>query len=623
MAEFGTKLTDLGTTNFTGYAKQGVVDKSKAMETESKFSLGTQAVEYGIDKLKEYDKYQTLKGVAEEIGGIMQEQEDRSYLGQAALAEDQEALKVEMGFAQDQVGYDGSYPSVLNQELTDNTRGVTNALAEKTDRLNKARAQGAMTEFELETRLAQLTQEAIARNPALAPEIMKHVSQVANMNNLTAKVKQDAAVLQSQQEAQDEYNKSILKMAESDTIDLNLADPKYFDPATGGYNYKEIRKAIEEKQGLVEANTAIEQLVKNKDLRFKLNGKAFIEKGLHVEANRARLAKFQTDVNLILKSNMPQADKLAAIETAKVNNRAELEQAYGLSGISITDPDIKAGLDSLDNQMAALSKQITEKVGNAGQLKIVQDANKLIIETKKGKALEEMPGLSAELALFDLYGENARLASLDTLGSNLSMFHDFIASDRAQMASEKKARKNSKLFEIDPNTNKSIAYQGMEVTRNRALTEDDSFSLLEQEIDNTLGFVMSGSRQNKTAAARDLMKLFHDPRTTEDLVMKMNPTMKAELENVALDYKNVLKSRELDTFIAVNPNAKFELDRNGELKFASGTYKDDYRNFTRQGLRSINETFGAFHKLSGNNSLDKSIELFYSDLGIPGISEKK
>ena len=130
MAEFGTKLTDLGTTNFTGYAKQGVVDKSKAMETESKFSLGTQAVEYGIDKLKEYDKYQTLKGVAEEIGGIMQEQEDRSYLGQAALAEDQEALKAEMGFAQDQVGYDGSYPSVLNQELTDNTRGVTNALAD-------------------------------------------------------------------------------------------------------------------------------------------------------------------------------------------------------------------------------------------------------------------------------------------------------------------------------------------------------------------------------------------------------------------------------------------------------------------------------------------------------------
>lgn len=58
--EMGVKATDLGTTNFTGYAKQGVVDKSKAIETASNFDLGTQAVEYLKDQADAYHQYDTL-----------------------------------------------------------------------------------------------------------------------------------------------------------------------------------------------------------------------------------------------------------------------------------------------------------------------------------------------------------------------------------------------------------------------------------------------------------------------------------------------------------------------------------------------------------------------------------
>ena len=74
---------------------------------------------------------------------------------------------------------------MLNQQLADETRGVQNALAEKTDRLTKAREQGVMTEFELQTRLSAITREAIARNPQLPLGLPQDIKIYIDKNVMT------------------------------------------------------------------------------------------------------------------------------------------------------------------------------------------------------------------------------------------------------------------------------------------------------------------------------------------------------------------------------------------------------------------------------------------------------
>lgn len=622
MAEFGIGVTDLGRAGFSGYIKQGVVDKSKAMGIESKYDFATSALGYGMEKVKEYDKYQTLKGTAEEIGVLMQEQEDRSYEGQALLSEETNQLKDEMGFIQDKAGYDQTYPTVLNQQLSDDISGVQNALAEKTDRLTKAREQGAMTEFELETRLSKITREAIARNPALAPEIISHVSTVANLNNLTAKVKQDAAITKSRQEAQDEINKALIKMAESNDINLNLANPRYYDPATGGFDYETIRQDVERRQRLVEGNTILKNINDGNEQRIKLSENKVIATGTHYQFNEMRNHKFITEAKAIQNGEGGRAAKIEAIKAAKERNIIELKKAYTLAGIDPESTKIKASIDNLSSFMEAQVAQYEETISNAKELKISQD-NISLIDSRMQEDIYKIPGFVKQKNILgimnDIGGEYVgiedRTALLQSLIELTSLtMGDFRDPDKATQVGEK--------FQIIAPIGKSLHQLKLEQFRKQSLADgtDRTSEALSEAINQSIAFIGNPAEVNKSEASRDLVKFFADYKTTPEMVSKMDSEVRGNSLAITRVHGQDLVNKKLGAMIQNTPGVSLKIANDGTI-MAVG---QDTQRINKE-LRGLDDTFKAYHKLSGNKSLDQSINEFYAPLGLPlqGATEKK
>ena len=187
--------------NFKAYVQQGVVDKSKGMESAAKGEFISGLVGTGIDAYKAYDKQSTLADVTEQLKGLEEERASRSLQGIQNLEEGIASSEGQLQMIKESAGYDESYPMMLNTELDQQTRGITSSLEEQTSKLMRAKEQGIMKEFELGERLAKITREAVSRNPAYAGEIMGQVSKVADMLNITARVKQDVNVVKDQQAA--------------------------------------------------------------------------------------------------------------------------------------------------------------------------------------------------------------------------------------------------------------------------------------------------------------------------------------------------------------------------------------------------------------------------------------
>ena len=139
--QFGVKATDLGRSNFQGTVQAGVVDKSKAMEKEADMTALAKGTELGINTYQDYDKSQVLGDVAKDIGGVITDQQDRSLAGQQALEGAIVQGADEVAIMQSEAGYDGTYPTVLNQQLTDDSLGIQNAIATQTEKLTNARQQ--------------------------------------------------------------------------------------------------------------------------------------------------------------------------------------------------------------------------------------------------------------------------------------------------------------------------------------------------------------------------------------------------------------------------------------------------------------------------------------------------
>lgn len=622
MAEFGVGITDLGRTGFSGYIKQGVVDKSKAMGIESKYDFATSALGYGMEKIKEYDKYQTLKGTAEEIGVLMQEQEDRSYAGQALLSEETNKLKNEMGLIQDKAGYDQTYPTVLNQQLSDDISGVQNALAEKTDRLTKAREQGAMTEFELETRLSKITREAIARNPALAPEIISHVSTVANLNNLTAKVKQDADIVKAQQDARSERDKVLIKMAQEKDNNLNLASPRYKDPVTGGFDTEALEQDLVRVQRYNEANTLINNQETLLESSLKLSTQKLINSGYLFDIGDARVHLLGVEINSIVDGEGTPGKKEAAIDRAIANNYQQLLKAYNSSGIDISDTTIDKSLAALKSRMDAIGSQYKEVLTNAKDLQILKDDLSLM-EFGVKKELYNVKGFLKNLvlgkSLNDATGPYAGIALKDTISSNII---DTISRTKKDFEDEDKIDEVSKSFVIAPGTKKSSYLATGSQFRDAIinLNTDEARQEFSDHIIKGLNFIANPAEANKDGASRDLMKLFSDPRTTPEIVTGLEKDITGSIANVALVHAKGYVQNNLINILNNTQGITLTITNDGTI-MALG---DNSRPINTK-LGGLNDTFKAYHKARNSGSLDKSINEFYAPLGLPlqGATEKK
>jgi hypothetical protein len=624
--DFSTKATELQGPRYNAYIKQGVVDKSSVQEAEA-FKIGTQAAEYGLTMAKEYDKFNTLKGVAEEIGQIMQEQEDRSYAGQASLTQETEDLKNQMGLAQDKAGYDQTYPSVLNQELTDQTRGVQNALAEKTDRLTRAREQGAMTEFELETRLNAIAREAIARNPALAPDVIKHVSTVSNMNNLTEKVKIDAKILEGQQKTAEAYSKSIIKQAEAKGSGINLALPKYYDPATGGYNIPQIQQDLARNEKYITANELIENEQTLMESGLKLNTQKLINSGLMFDIGDARVMKSGIDFDAILEGEGTEATKIEKIKLSAVNNYEKVLRAYNARGIDTTNPAVKQALDSMKSRIDSRAAMYIENIGNANQLKIVKD-NLALQENMSKEKLYRIKGLTDQIALGEMLnnitGPYGGLAEKEAV-QNKAL--EIISNSQSDMADPEKALSNAELFKVEPGSRMS-AYSGAGNSyRQQYLNNpnEETKEALNKHISKGLSFISNPENVNKTDASGNLVNLIADPRTTDAVVKAINPNIKGSLRNLIMIHGEGMNQTQvqpiLELMVQRNDGSRLLRMDDGTITVQPGSGVDvDPRLLKAVG--GLDDTFRAYHKISGNNSIDKSFTEFYSPMGLFNDSQK-
>lgn len=167
--------------NVRPYVAEPIVNKAPGLRAGAELSSIASVGGSVIKGIQAYDKAKTLEGVTDQVNEIITEQQQRSLGGVASLEKDVMGTQAQMNQVKRMAGYDETYPIMLNQQLNKDVSGIQNVLTDKADRLIRAKNQGIMTEFELKERLAKVTREALAANPAYAREIASHVGTIVDL----------------------------------------------------------------------------------------------------------------------------------------------------------------------------------------------------------------------------------------------------------------------------------------------------------------------------------------------------------------------------------------------------------------------------------------------------------
>lgn len=213
----------MATSNFKGYVEQGIVDKSKAIETAADFSALAQGAGMAYDVYSAYDKSKVLGGISEKIDQLASEQQSRSMVGMETQRQDILEQRADFDRTLEESDYDGSYPLNLNTSLNKQVVELRDSLMEKTDRFVKAKEQGAMSDMELSERLSALYREEATRNPAYAGEIKSHISTLEDMYNLKKRVAYDKASVDAQVDNTKKLHSYIIDQVK-EFPSLNLSD---------------------------------------------------------------------------------------------------------------------------------------------------------------------------------------------------------------------------------------------------------------------------------------------------------------------------------------------------------------------------------------------------------------
>ena len=266
----------MATSNFQGYVEQGIVDKSKAIQTAADFSALSQGIGLAYDAYTAYDKSKVLGGISEQIDALAREQQSRSLIGMETQRQDILTQRAEFDKTLAESDYDGSYPLNLNTSLNKQVVELRDSLMEKTDRFVKAREQGAMTDFELSERLSSLYREEATRNPAYAGEIKSHISVLEDQYNLKKRVAYDKASVDAQVDSTKKLHTYIIDQIKafpslrlSDYLDDNLQFTQDgMQRAIGDIEKKTAGKALYEQ---VERDVKMANLADEETQKYILN----------------------------------------------------------------------------------------------------------------------------------------------------------------------------------------------------------------------------------------------------------------------------------------------------------------------------------------------------------------
>ena len=620
MAEFGSKVTNMGKSNYQGYVQQSVVDKSKAMDTASKFDVGTRAVTAAGAAYEDYDRNKTLGGVADSINEIVSEQEARSIQGQKSLAEGIMADQDEIATQKKAVGYDGTYPTALNSELTNNTRGITNALAEKTDMLSKAQQQGIMSKAELEERLKKIAREAMAANPAYTAEIMAHVTQVADINNIYARVAQDKAIIDAQQEDKDFMRKKLITKA----FELNIFphDPDYLN-SDGSQNMEALNMAIGEKmqdlqnfEELKRANQTNEEIDKNDATKL-------LDSGYSVMVTQAGLTTTTAQLQQVLNSD----SKSKEIDMQKISDRnlQEIKNFYTLNNVPLTDPRVKDSIQAAETQLNRYVKLFTDRANGTTESKEFENRlktlnNKATMEFNlKNPGLAQMiPYLEAIKGFSALSGSKQLEVALQT--RIVEAFNPNLTA--ASINDPENTKKDKGFGAVAPGKQSAMSMRTMAVLKSIDEVPENK-KALERVLLTRANYINlddgTADPAMQTQEVQFLIKDLASADMREGIQYITDPEVLSNLSGVVEEYKAPLangvrrfKEQYPEAELIINPSSGIMMVKNP---------KPQHRPFMQGDLKSINETFTAFKNLNGTSGSTSADEFYADILGVP--EEKK
>jgi len=614
MANFGVKTTDLGSSNFSGYIQQGVVDKGKAMDTAVNFKTVSDVGNFVNDTYQAYDKYKTLKQVSETVGEVINEQEDRSLAGQQAARDEKQRLEQEQADTEKALGYDGTYPTMLNANLSEATRGIQNSLAEKTDKLTMAREQGVMDDFEMQERLKKITREAITNNPAYASEIVAHVTNVAEMNNLTARIKQDADTLKARQAASDAEAKRLLTLASSKDYQIDIYGSKY-QLEDGSMDMNSIAADVSTRTQKLNQDRLVEESVKGNTEQYKINAQEFIANGWQWELNSNTILGAKNRIISILDGQGDRVAKVSQIQQIKGELLARNRKFYAMKQIPNNDPEIEAAHARLEAQLEVLEKAAIEgDLTGQRSKEIFKNLSESMVNQTKYDMYDRNPTLVDDTIMLEIF-KNLDMP-LNTFGRVSEITNRILESaTRTETSSSDpvKATKNSKDFQPISGLPGGKNVRGLvtDAAVINAYTTKQNYEKVDEEFNKSLNTYQVAEGSDKAYATQSIVKSLNNTALDANVIGNLSGGTIGKAKTMLTENANGPIRTTFKNFTDTNPNIKFEIRQSdGKMIILNPTSTAASR-FTANELRTINENFSAYHKVSGNSNIDKSVQEFY------------
>jgi len=606
--------------NVRPYVAEPIVNKAPGLRAGAELSSIASLGGSVIKGIQAYDKAKTLEGVTDQVNEIITEQQQRSLGGVASLEKDVMGTQAQMNQVKKMAGYDETYPIMLNQQLNKDVSGIQNVLTDKADRLVRAKNQGIMTEFELKERLAKVTREALAANPAYAREIASHVGTIAEVNNLSARVNQDVQFIKDQQAVYQQQVKQLETQALQN--DVNIFGSKYQNQ-DGSRNYELIAEDTGKKIEKKEFYNDLKQSVDTNTAVSTLNAQQVSDYGLHYKLTDAVTDNVNAQFDRILKDSTITNKEMAFTQVA--NNATTLaRRGFVTNNVNPDDPRIKPALDLFDSQLKLIQDTYIKQAN--GTYTAEQAKNRLsgLVDTKKYEMYSKTPSLielEVKANVFEKLSPRSQ-AQLQVQFDNL--IKDILTTSDKVMGTD--YDKSDAAFTTKAGGKETVAKSFLDENIKITSTEKRGGAELEATLSKYIAKLDTNPATGKQIT-QDLIRSLANPQFKQVASEIKDPAILSGLQRHISDYVPLLNNA-VNQFRITNPgnlNVTFN-DKDGTI-VVTGTDQDtrSVNQFNAQTVRSINETFTAFYNSSGL-SLSEARVQFYGKLPslIPaGILDKK
>jgi soluble lytic murein transglycosylase len=606
--------------NVRPYVAEPIVNKAPGLRAGAELSSIASVGGSVIKGIQAYDKAKTLEGVTDQVNEIITEQQQRSLGGVASLEKDVMGTQAQMNQVKRMAGYDETYPIMLNQQLNKDVSGIQNVLTDKADRLIRAKNQGIMTEFELKERLAKVTREALAANPAYAREIASHVGTIAEVNNLSARVNQDVQFIKDQQAVYQQQVKQLETQALQN--DVNIFASKYQNQ-DGSRNYELIAEDTGKKIEKKEFYNDLKQSVDTNTAVSTLNAQQISDYGLHYKLTDAVTDNTNAQFDRILKDSTITNKEMAFTQVA--NNATTLaRRGFVTNNVNPDDPRIKPALDLFDNQLNLIQDTYIKQANGTYTAEQAKNRLSTLIDTKKYEAYTKMPSLVEMELKANIFGKLSPRSQAQFQVDFDNSIKDMLTTSDKVMGTD--YDKSDRAFTSKAGGKETVAKSFLDENIKLTSTEKRGGAELEATLSKYIAKLDTNPATGKQIT-QDLIRSLANPQFKQVASEIKDPAILSGLQRHISDYVPLLNNA-VNQFRITNPgnlNVTFN-DKDGTI-VVTGTDQDtrSVNQFNAQTVRSINETFTAFYNSSGL-SLSEARVQFYGKLPslVPaGILDKK